>query len=639
VTVAFQRQAASCIPAMGAKLEESLDLRSVSFYDEELVDVEEDLFGASLVPRPLLPALDEAAGDNGAEPAVSTMALDDTEHQRLSEVARTWNAVRGVDSKYEEFEAHLTDLLESGVRKVLIFAFYIRTIDYLEERLSKLSTRGEPVEVLKIYGRTPRDERHSVINRFRVGDRPQILISSEVGSEGLDFQFCSTMFNYDLPWNPMRVEQRIGRLDRYGQESDLVEVFNMVVSDTIEDRIFYRLYERIGIFKRSIGDLEAILGEELGELQRDVLRGTLTPQEEELRANQIADAIIARQKDYEEFDEQSNKFLGVDEVFTERFNDIRKSQRFITPEELRNLLEQFLKRRFPSLSLRQIKPGEEGASTELFELTNSDDQEFIDFLWKSHYRDPHRSRVHERLISELQAGNQCTFTFDAHRAMIDRTLEFFTIHHPIVRAAVLDLVSSDELLPTGRLSAGEPPPDASPGRYLFFVYEVASKALRAEVELIAAVVDKDGDLDASLSKDFMSIARKAKSLETAGDRAAHGTGDPWIADAAVESAQAAARTWAGQQVSERQAELERITGEAIDAQLESLRLSHERMVLRIEDQLRDAELRGQESIARMRGGQLRNAHRHYDEKVHELEAKRGVDVGHSLVATGVLEIA
>ena len=134
------------------------------------------------------------------------------------------------------------------------------------------------------------------------------------------------MFNYDLPWNPMRVEQRIGRLDRYGQQSDLIEIFNLVVNETIEDRIFYRLYDRIGIFERSIGDLEAILGDELSKLQRQVFRRELTPEEEENRANLVASAIIRRQQEHDEFDEQSRKFLGVDEVFTERFNDIQRKR-------------------------------------------------------------------------------------------------------------------------------------------------------------------------------------------------------------------------------------------------------------------------------------------------------------------------
>ena len=77
-----------------------------------------------------------------------------------------------------------------------------------------------------------------------------VLLSSRVGSEGLDFQFCHTVVNYDLPWNPMEVEQRIGRVDRIGQASDSIAIINFWTRGTIEERILRRLYDRIGIFRR-----------------------------------------------------------------------------------------------------------------------------------------------------------------------------------------------------------------------------------------------------------------------------------------------------------------------------------------------------------------------------------------------------
>ena len=75
------------------------------------------------------------------------------------------------------------------------------------------------------------------------------MLSSEVGSEGLDMQFCDVMVNYDLPWNPMVVEQRIGRIDRFGQKSEKVTIYTLIVAGSIQEKIFKRLLERIGIFK------------------------------------------------------------------------------------------------------------------------------------------------------------------------------------------------------------------------------------------------------------------------------------------------------------------------------------------------------------------------------------------------------
>ena len=77
----------------------------------------------------------------------------------------------------------------------------------------------------------------------------QRLLSSEVGSEGIDLQFARVVINYDLPWNPMRVEQRIGRIDRLGQKAEQIHVWNLFYGDTIDDRIYSRLFERLGVFR------------------------------------------------------------------------------------------------------------------------------------------------------------------------------------------------------------------------------------------------------------------------------------------------------------------------------------------------------------------------------------------------------
>ena len=95
---------------------------------------------------------------------------------------------------------------------------------------------------------------------FRDDPGPVVLLSSEVGSEGLDFQFCSRMFNYDLPWNPQRIEQRIGRVDRIGEQRE-VFIFNLVTRGTLEDQVLRILDEKINMFELVVGEVGAILGE------------------------------------------------------------------------------------------------------------------------------------------------------------------------------------------------------------------------------------------------------------------------------------------------------------------------------------------------------------------------------------------
>ena len=119
------------------------------------------------------------------------------------------------------------------------------------------------------------NQKDEIIEQFRDAGGPSVLLSSEVGSEGIDLQFCRFVVNYDLPWNPMRVEQRIGRLDRLGQKAERISIINLAVTNTVEDRILMRIYERINVFRESIGDLEEILGETTEQLMLSLSIQTL----------------------------------------------------------------------------------------------------------------------------------------------------------------------------------------------------------------------------------------------------------------------------------------------------------------------------------------------------------------------------
>lgn len=136
-------------------------------------------------------------------------------------------------------------------QKVLVFTQSLDTQEFLRRKLAP------HYEVGVFNGRMSVAEKDQAVALFR--DRGQILISSESGGEGRNFQFCHMLVNYDLPWNPMRVEQRIGRLDRIGQRH-VVRIQNLVAEGTIEERVERVLRERIGVFEESIGSLDPILG-------------------------------------------------------------------------------------------------------------------------------------------------------------------------------------------------------------------------------------------------------------------------------------------------------------------------------------------------------------------------------------------
>ncbi|PYZ94328.1 ATP-dependent helicase [Salipaludibacillus keqinensis] len=135
--------------------------------------------------------------------------------------------------------------------KVVIFTEYRATQLYLQWFLAQNGIRSVPFR-----GGFKRSKKDWMKQLFK--NQVQVLIATEAGGEGINLQFCHRIINYDLPWNPMRIEQRIGRIHRLGQESD-VYIYHLAVEDTIEDHIIQLLYKKIGLFEGVVGELDQIL--------------------------------------------------------------------------------------------------------------------------------------------------------------------------------------------------------------------------------------------------------------------------------------------------------------------------------------------------------------------------------------------
>lgn len=244
-----------------------------------------------------------------------------------------------VDRKLDAFVPALHESLRLGSGQAIVFSFFRRTLAYLSTRL-----REAGVQCQVLDGGTPINQRQQIIDAFRAGDF-DVLLSSEVGSEGLDFQFCNVLFNYDLPWNPMRVEQRIGRLDRFGQKSEKVFIHNFEIPGTIESDIISRLYERIGVFKDTIGDLEPILR----DLEHDLsvaLDPSLSPEQLRQKAHQLEVALGNRKAQIEQLEEGGDVLLaGVDSLLIDGFTPESPGRgRFIGSEELIRVVSHFMRR-------------------------------------------------------------------------------------------------------------------------------------------------------------------------------------------------------------------------------------------------------------------------------------------------------
>ncbi len=135
--------------------------------------------------------------------------------------------------------------------KIIIFTEYKASQQYIRYRLEKAG-----YSTLAFDGSLSRGKKQWIRHMFQ--KEAQILVSTESGGEGLNFQFCSQIINFDLPWNPMRLEQRIGRVHRLGQTED-VHIFNLITKDTIEEHIVYLLHQKINMFETIIGELDTIL--------------------------------------------------------------------------------------------------------------------------------------------------------------------------------------------------------------------------------------------------------------------------------------------------------------------------------------------------------------------------------------------
>ena len=255
------------------------------------------------------------------------------------------------DTKYTELSKFVKNwYAEHPNEKVVIFSFFRATLKYLRRRLE-----SEGIPCALILGGMG-DEKDVELSKFQDANGPKILLSSEVGSEGIDLQFARVVVNYDLPWNPMRVEQRIGRIDRLGQKAEKINIVSFVLRDTIEEVILDRLYNRIEIFHESIGDLEEILGESIDNIAVEYFRGDLSDEEvaEKLQQNAIAAAEYRHQVN--KLENEAPELAGNMEFILSSIQAGRDAGRWIRPEDLKDFVLETLLETYPGSRLEAMPP-------------------------------------------------------------------------------------------------------------------------------------------------------------------------------------------------------------------------------------------------------------------------------------------
>lgn len=193
--------------------------------------------------------LDELNIEDGVEDAIEAISLDmELEIEELKQIislakqAQFQNQDAKVEPLLNEIDAILS---EDRTQKVIIFTEFVATQTYLQELLVN---RGYTVTILN--GGMSIDERNAAMREFKTST--SIFISTDAGGEGLNLQFANIIINYDLPWNPMKIEQRCGRVDRIGQQRD-VHIYNFIVGDTVENRVREVLEEKLSVILKEMG--------------------------------------------------------------------------------------------------------------------------------------------------------------------------------------------------------------------------------------------------------------------------------------------------------------------------------------------------------------------------------------------------
>jgi superfamily II DNA or RNA helicase len=255
------------------------------------------------------------------------------------------------DSKYEVLRDVLLEKIPD--EKTVVFAYYRPTLAYLRRRLM-----ADNINIALIHGGLPNEIRWREIERFRDSSGPRILLSSEVGSEGIDLQFCRVIINYDLPWNPMRVEQRIGRIDRVGQQAKRLSIINFKVEDTIEERLYDRLHSKLERFANSLGDLEPIIGSEVQRLTVELLSKELTREQEIALMDQAERVIEGRLIQVQALEESEDVLVALSDYLQQKIEEDRKRGRYIQADELESYLADFFERDYQGCELNFNTPAE-----------------------------------------------------------------------------------------------------------------------------------------------------------------------------------------------------------------------------------------------------------------------------------------
>lgn len=448
-----RRMVSSCIPAMREYLEWSIKENRMLTDERGISEEIED------------------------DSQLSTIELDPVLKQEFSRLLNEAKQLEEIDSKYNQFRRMIEKVLANPeTPQVMVFAFFVRTLEYLKRRLEADGfTVGIIHGKIPVKGNGEIPDRYERMDAFKRGDY-KILLSSEVGGEGLDFQYCHAIINYDLPYNPMRIEQRIGRIDRFGQKADKIIVANSFIKGTVDEEIYDRLYRRICLVEDGIGALEPILGKELSDIQAAIITGTLTEEQKEKQSRRIEGAIAAAKIEMEEFEKHRRELLS-DDYLVKPINNITEGD-FVSPEDAIQLSEQCL---FKWEGCEFIGTKSRCGEVILSEKLIAKIEQFL--------RRPGNEGGYSELQSLLSPKKRIKVVFDGSIAEDNPDHIFLSPTGYWTRFLTHELEQERAILKTFSFGVKSSEVDIHIGEYIAFLFEVRMEGVRTEIEFLGVPVN------------------------------------------------------------------------------------------------------------------------------------------------------
>ncbi|HPS58545.1 MAG TPA: SNF2-related protein [Spirochaetota bacterium] len=440
-----------------------------------------------------------------------------------------------VNKKGEKLVRLISDLSKKGHAKFLIFTQFRTTQDYLYSILSGYDT-------VVFNGSMNRDQKEEAILKFR--ESAEVLIATEAGGEGRNMQFCDVLVNYDLPWSPLKIEQRIGRIHRFGQPND-VHIYNFSTRDTVAERVLEVLTEKLKLFEESIGTPDIMLGQIEDEVNLNTLFMELASGRKKKREvdNELTERIESARQSFEKLSELT--VAGRMDFNYDEYYRVTLKERSFNNRRIEKFVSNFLKLDDHASGMITAKNCRQG-----------------------------EYKVRHSAESEFRRG-----TFDSEKALEDDSMEFLAFGHAVVDGIIDYCHSRDFGGETGIVFIEH----KRPLRGILFNFLVKFRAVTVTHEFVPVLVVLDNP---PLGRELEDIEDKLRDLEFAADC---DPGDYGDAIHEIHSGCAAyfseARTRIKEKIDRRLCIINENLDLQLDPELEKVRESYTRQIRELEEKL------------------------------------------------------